>query len=644
MTAKRPKKLMLFGIDSAPPELTMKFAEEGALPNIEKIIKRGVFFDNALPTYPTLTPTNWTTIVTGATPGTHGITDFMVHHPGEPLDKVYLGFTSEENSAEYIWNSAARIGKRSVLVKYTASWPPRVDNGVQIDGCAPNCGHHICRDNLFVWEGDPQKTSADETGTKTEGIIYDAFVWTQHSTKNLYKETSQVILRKAGKWATGSKKDALEGNIIFQSYAGETARLIILVEKSEGNEYDTITFYKDRNLNTRITGMKSGEWSRWILVEFGKTPAKRGKTICKCLKLAPDATELRLFCTAIMPQTGYSQPESLAFELAENIEDAFIQGPPIGAMEAGWIDPITFCEVARFQANWYAQASIYLLKKEKWDLYFIQTHAVDHCQHSWLNQADPHTASSKEESEEYMGYLKQVYQAADKLIGRVVDECADEDTLIVVISDHGAKCWETRIMEEAGWERAYAAKEILKKAGLAVTKKHPETDEEVYDWSKTKAAAVRDCFIYVNLKGRDPHGIVEPGEEYNRVVEQALTAMRTYRDPKLGLAPFSLVLKREDARILGHYSERSGDIIYCVDERYAYTHGQQLPACKLGIGSMRFLLIMAGGILKKNVHLQRNISLVDITPTICHIMKIPVPRDCEGAIIYQALEDPDSVL
>ena len=92
----------------------MKFVKEGALPNIEKLMKKGVFCENALPTYPTLTPTNWTTIVTGATPGTHGITDFTVHHVGETLDKTHVGFNSEENSAEYIWNSAARAGKRSV--------------------------------------------------------------------------------------------------------------------------------------------------------------------------------------------------------------------------------------------------------------------------------------------------------------------------------------------------------------------------------------------------------------------------------------------------------------------------------------------------------------------------------------------------
>ena len=228
---------------------------------------------------------------------------------------------------------------------------------------------------------------------------------------------------RRGNGAKGVSKDALEGEIKLTSYAGKEFSLFILVEKT-GDKYDTVSFYSKREAGAKITSAQTGKWTDWIPVAFEDIPSQRGKTLCKVLKLAPDATELRLFFTAIMPQTGYSQPEELALELAENVPGAFLQGPPIGAMEGGWIDPVTFYEVAHFQADWYAAASIYLLKKEKWDLYFIQTHAVDHCQHSWLNKADPHTAPSKEVSEEYMGYIKKVYQASDKIIGRVVEENA----------------------------------------------------------------------------------------------------------------------------------------------------------------------------------------------------------------------------
>ena len=51
---------------------------------------------------------------------------------------------------------------------------------------------------------------------------------------------------------------------------------------------------------------------------------------------------------------------------------------------------------------------------------------------------------------------------------------------------------------------------------------------------------------------------------------------------------------------------------------------------------------MVGPGVKKGEVLKRRVNLVDVVPTLCHLADLPVPRDCEGAIIYQALEDPDA--
>ena len=50
---------------------------------------------------------------------------------------------------------------------------------------------------------------------------------------------------------------------------------------------------------------------------------------------------------------------------------------------------------------------------------------------------------------------------------------------------------------------------------------------------------------------------------------------------------------------------------------------------------------MAGPGLKKGFGLERTVSPLDIVPTLCHLLELPVPKDAEGGIIYQALEDPD---
>ena len=57
---------------------------------------------------------------------------------------------------------------------------------------------------------------------------------------------------------------------------------------------------------------------------------------------------------------------------------------------------------------------------------------------------------------------------------------------------------------------------------------------------------------------------------------------------------------------------------------------------------MRGLFIMAGPGVKKGEVLKRSVWINDVVPTICYLAELPVPKDCEGAIIYQALENPDA--
>ena len=75
-----PEKLVLIGVDGAILDLVKILMNEGELPNIAEIAAMG-FFGSVLAPYPTFTPKNWTSLVTGAWAGTTGITDYHVYHP-----------------------------------------------------------------------------------------------------------------------------------------------------------------------------------------------------------------------------------------------------------------------------------------------------------------------------------------------------------------------------------------------------------------------------------------------------------------------------------------------------------------------------------------------------------------------------------
>ncbi|MEM3479757.1 MAG: hypothetical protein QXV74_06935 [Candidatus Bathyarchaeia archaeon] len=134
--------------------------------------------------------------------------------------------------------------------------------------------------------------------------------------------------------------------------------------------------------------------------------------------------------------------------------------------------------------------------------------------------------------------------------------------------------------------------------------------------------------------------MVEP-DEYDKVVDQIIKVLYDYTDPETGLKPILFAIRREDARIIGLYGERIGDVIFALRPEFGGQHGAFLPTTTYSIGDLRGLLIMAGPGIKKGAIVSRTVWLTDIVPTVCHLMELPIPREAEGAIIYQALEDPD---
>ena len=125
-------KILLIGIDQSIPYLINKFLDDGVLPNIKRLINTGVYGE-AYSCPPCDTPTNWTTIATGATTAVHGVTSFYMHLTGEPLD---FGMShrsrtqlSRNCKAEYIWNVAQNNGLTPFIMNYPSGWPGEFKKG-----------------------------------------------------------------------------------------------------------------------------------------------------------------------------------------------------------------------------------------------------------------------------------------------------------------------------------------------------------------------------------------------------------------------------------------------------------------------------------------------------------------------------------
>ncbi|MCL4466521.1 MAG: alkaline phosphatase family protein [Chloroflexi bacterium] len=619
--AEKADRVMIIGIDSPIASRLYQWARGGSLPNLRRLMERGVIAPNCLVPFPTITPPNWTTIATGAWPMTHGITDFDVHIPGDPLDKTHMGFKSADVQAETIWEAIAKIGKQSVIVNYPATWPCTVHDAIQVGGSG--LGVSEWRINLSLADG-PRANLSSDLLISTEP----------------YPFGQEIDLRKAAGWqGIEHASEALEAEVKVSPrrsrYEMDPFTWHLLVDRSglSGSAYDTLVVAEERHKNAVLAVLRPGEWSPNIVRTFRtKAGPQKAALRFKLLELSADGRSLRLYVPGICALNGWGHPSSIEDEIKS------LDGLPTGRvgfepLRLGWIDRDTLVETFGFHHQFLADASTYLLKNKPWDLFITHLHLTDWLYHACSREIDPEFAEDKGQVPLWVNMEQQIYQQVDKVIGAML-EAADSNTLVVVVSDHGAK----------PHGKMFSVNGLLEAAGLLAYKKAPQVDDgrparRQVDWSRTRAFAQRTVHIYINLRGREPTGIVEPGAEYEDVRKQVINLLHDYADTETAIKPVVLALRREDAPVIGLGGARTGDVVYAVDPAFNDEHGSHLPTATRGVGDLHGLFVMCGPGVKSGAEIGRVVRLVDVVPTVCRLAAWPVPEQCEGGVIYQALVD-----
>jgi len=224
------------------------------------------------------------------------------------------------------------------------------------------------------------------------------------------------------------------------------------------------------------------------------------------------------------------------------------------------------------QVDWQIKAAKYLNEKYSPDLLLVQIHTQDGINHQMGRTIDEKNPNyDPREAESGWERFARTYEDVDNLLGGIIENCSDENTLIAVVSDHG--CIPV-------YKLAWVGVPLIRN-GLLLYKKDPKTGKTVIDWKQTKAYPWR-TFIYVNLKGRDPDGIVEP-KDYEKVRDQILHAVHSMKDPETGENPIALAVRKEDAEALGQWGPRFGDVIFYLKPGYTDVDLDRDNALKLSI-------------------------------------------------------------
>ena len=291
--------------------------------------------------------------------------------------------------------------------------------------------------------------------------------------------------------------------------------------------------------------------------------------------------------------------------------------------------------------KWQAKALLALIEQNEYEAVFTHNHACDHIGHSCWRWAKSREKNGNNDKKLYQGFLEGVYIQVDKYIGEFLP-LIEKGWAIIVTSDHGLLCAEEDEVPFLGEGFAMNVG-VLHELGYTALK----TDENgnlthEIDWENTKAVAPRGNHIYINLKGRNPHGVVDPEDKYE-LEREIIDGLYNYRLD--GKRVVNIALRNKDAALLGLSGDECGDIIYFLEEGFNRLHGDSLSTTEGYFDtSVSPIFFAAGPGIQKGIKTDRVIREVDVAPTAAAILGVAIPAQCEGAPVYQILEKGNYII
>jgi predicted AlkP superfamily phosphohydrolase/phosphomutase len=270
----------------------------------------------------------------------------------------------------------------------------------------------------------------------------------------------------------------------------------------------------------------------------------------------------------------------------------------------------------------------HLAETRPWDLFFLVEMGTDRIHHGFWRFGDPEHRLY-EQGNPYEDAMLDYYRALDEKLARLL-RFADEDTAVLVVSDHGAKRMDGGI----------CVNEWLRREGYLVLRKEPEAvvrlTPDLIDWPRTTAWGEGGYYsrVFLNVEGREPEGKVAP-EDYERVrgeLKEKLEALGDEEGRPIG----TVAHRPEDL-----YDEQKGippDLLVYFGDLYWRSVGQ------VGTGTVHVFENDTGPDDANHAHEGLYVlaaegvpagegpdrDLRDIAPTILELLDEPVPAEMEG--------------
>lgn len=609
-----------------------KWAQEGKLPNIKKLMDRGTYGYSS-PYFPSLTSNNIASLHTGTTPKVHGIIEGAMRLEGHPLEQAVLnGFSSVSKNVAPSWAILEDAGKKTVVLSVPGSTPPEVSEGVTIRGRWGNWGFDT---PAVIFEPKSNYQMRRET-------VEDFYFATLDKNLTRFVETFP-----ATEWPDSPATYSKPIHTKFVAHGGILHAYIYDSTNDNETNYDKVILSTDEK--SSIANLNEGSWSDWfpISLSYDEIPVVSQAKV-RVIKLWPDGRfRIRVLYNSL--NNFMTQPASAAEELTRNVGPMvdFLDNCLCLGMAPQLIvepeDKQVALEEARMSWNWHKRAAAYILKQWRPDALIQDFYTPNQMLVSrwWMGDLDPkrpgHNPANAEQS---WKEILEMYQGVDAIIGEVLEN-ADENTLIVLSSQHGT----------APLYKNTRLNNLFAKKGWLTFKIDEATGKATIDWERTKVVFLKMAHIYINPNGLGGNFKRASGSEYEELRNEVIAELEALKDNN-GEVPVNKIVKWENADSLNLPSDRVGDLIVgattgyrlweeMTDDKVVFTT-PLATGYKEGVDpldpAIQTPFILAGPGVKKGVALEKALTHIDQLPTILHLMNVEVPKYVEGQIIEEAVE------
>lgn len=638
----KAKKLYWFIPDGmrADPDLfnIFQWAKEGKLPNIKRMMKNGSY-GYCIPTFPSHTPTNFATLLTGAYPSVHGVADGPMHIEGRTLDKVSIsGFSSVAKKVPPIWVQMEENGKKTVLLSIPGSTPPEIEEGIVIRGRWGGWGADFHALNF--------QSKGDLFERKKRGRSSRLFFFGPELTRYLTVNPAQ-----------GWENVAVSFNPPLEAEMEGWGKTIFayIYDSSDDDKlvYDRIAFSLDKkDIFADIAQGEGSDWNPLKLTWQGKEVDSHVKI--KIIKLETKESDEKVFfrlrCFYNNLNRYITQPQEISGELVDNagpMVDFVDNFPPqlIYYPE----DKDTFLEEAHLSLDWHKRAVKFILRKYDPDVFINDIYTPNQMLTSrwWMGYIDPlskrYTSVTRRERKQLWKEVLEMYKKLDQIVGELMAN-ADEDTLVVLSSDHGA-------IPLDKWVRL---NNLFARKGLLQFTINKETGEPIIDWENSKVIYLKMDGVYIHPNGLGGKWKRDSGPEYEQLRNKVIKILYELTDEN-GEKPVAAVVKWEEAETFFNLSQdRVGDLIIANEAGYGWNEEMSADlsifATPLETGYKQAVLaqetkgmwtpfIIMGPGVKKNYQLKRPIRGIDQYPTIMHLMGLEIPDHVQGRKLDEIYND-----